>query len=66
MYKELKKEIINWLLEHENEWQRVNACVEAFRPYIYNADGNHLIGGAIVSQFISEADKLLYGSNYNK
>ena len=61
MYKELKKEIINWLLENENAWQRVNACHKAFKPYIYNADGNYLIGGEIVSQFISDADKLLYG-----
>ena len=60
MYKELKKAIILWLLDHENEWQRVNACHEAFRPYIYNADGNYLIGGEIVSKFISNADKLLY------
>ncbi len=61
MYKELKKEILNWLLEHENEWQRVNACNEVFRPYIYNAAGNYLIGGKIVSDFISAADKLIYG-----
>ena len=25
MYKELKAEILKWLLEHEKEWQRVNA-----------------------------------------
>lgn len=61
MYKELKKAIMNWLLENENQWQRVNACREAFRPYIYDADGNHLIGGEIVSKFITDADKLLYG-----
>lgn len=60
MYKELKKEIFIWLLEHENEWQRLNACREAFRPYIYNEDGNYLIGGEIVSNFIKEADNLLY------
>ena len=61
MNKELKKAIILWLLGHEYEWQRVNACYEAFRPYIYNVDGNYLIGGEIVSNFISQADKLLYG-----
>lgn len=62
MYKELKKAIIDWLLEHENEWQRVNSCHDAFREYIYNAQGNYLIGGETVSNFISAADKLLYGS----
>lgn len=61
MYKELKKAIILWLLDHENEWQRVNACHKEFRPYIYNADGNYLIGGEEVANFISQADKLLYG-----
>ena len=61
MYKELKAAIITWLLNNENEWQRVNACHNAFREYIYNASGNYLIGGKVVSDFISDADKLLYG-----
>lgn len=64
MYKELKAEILKWLLDHENEWQRVNTCREVFRQYIYNADGNHIIGGKIVSEFIIEADKLLYGREF--
>ena len=64
MYKELKAEILKWLLEHENEWQRVNKCTEAFRPYIYNSEGNHLIGGDIVASFIVEADELLYGRSF--
>ena len=64
MYKELKEEILRWLLEHENEWQRVNTCKEIFRQYIFNADGNYLIGGQTVSEFITEADKLLYGRSF--
>lgn len=60
MYKELKKEIIMWLLEHENEWCRVNACREAFKEYIYNSEGNYLIGGKDVLDFIDAADDLLY------
>ena len=64
MYKELKAEILKWLLEHENEWQRVNACRVAFKQYIFNADGNYLIGGQTVSEFITEADKLLYGRSF--
>ena len=64
MYKELKAEILKWLLEHENEWQRVNACREAFKQYIFNADGNYLIGGQTVSEFITEVDKLLYGRSF--
>ena len=61
MHKDLKKAIVNWLLDNENAWQRTNACHHEFRPYIYNSDGNYLIGGQEVSEFIHEADKLLYG-----
>ena len=61
MYKELKQAIINWLLKNENQWQRVNACTEAFREYIYRKSGNYLIGGESVAEFIKAADKLIYG-----
>ena len=60
MHKELKKEIIKWLLENENEWQRLNSCKEEFRNYIYDNKGNYLIGGEDVSNFIREADDLIY------
>lgn len=60
MPKELKAAIIKWLLENENQWQRVNACTEAFREYIYNKNGNYLIGGESVAEFIRAADKLIY------
>lgn len=60
MCKELKKAIINWLLDNENRWQRVNECTEEFREYIYNSDGNYLIGGQEVAKFIREADILIY------
>ena len=58
---ELKKAIINWLLENENQWQRINACRENFRNYIYDNSGNHVIGGEVVSEFITKADKLIHG-----
>ena len=64
IHKELKAEILKWLLEHENIFNRVNACIEEFKPYIYKADGNYLIGGQAVSEFITEADKLLYGRSF--
>ena len=60
MQKELKKEIIKWLLENENKWQRLNSCKEEFRNYIYDDKGNYLIGGEDVSSFIKEADDLIY------
>lgn len=58
MSKELKTAIIKWLLENENPWQRVNACTEAFREYIYNKSGNYLIGGEAVAEFIKAADTM--------
>ena len=58
---ELKKAIVDWLFENKNEWQRVSACIEYFRSYIYKADGNYLIGGEEVSKFIKNADKLIFG-----
>lgn len=61
MYKELKKQILEWLLEHENTFNRTNACREEFRQYIFNADGNFIIGGDVVSDFITRADALIYG-----
>lgn len=61
IHKELKKVILNWLLENENIWQRINACHEEFKAYIYDGDGNYLIGGKEVSEFINKADALIYG-----
>jgi hypothetical protein len=60
MYLELKKAIIEWLIDNKNAWQRVNACHEEFRQYIYDKSGNYIIGGQVVSEFIRDADKLLY------
>lgn len=60
MYKELKQQIVDWLFEHENEWQRTNACVKTFREYIYNSEGDHLIGGEDVYNFIRSVEDLIY------
>lgn len=64
MRNDLKKAIILWLLENGNVFGRLNACVEHFRPYIYDATGNHLeFGGEDTYNFICAADKLLYDRN---
>lgn len=63
MYKELKKAILLWLLENEDQWQRVNSCTENFKEYIYNKEGNYLIGGKNVADFITAADKLIYNKD---
>ena len=61
MNKELKKAILIWLYENEERWQRSNSCSKEFREYIYNKEGNFLIGGEDILNFIRNADKLLYG-----
>lgn len=58
--RELKKTIIDWLFDNYNVWQRVNACHDAFRQYIYDSEGNYIIGGKDVSDFISRIDKALF------
>lgn len=61
MYKELKKAILQWLLDNENQFSRVTSCKDYFRQYIYNDAGEYIIGGLNTAKFIEEADKLLYG-----
>lgn len=56
---ELKKAIVNFIFDNSNEFQIINATVNNFKLYIYNDQGNFLIGGEQVSEFISEAIKLL-------
>ena len=56
---ELKKAIVNFIFDNSNEFQIINATKNNFRLYIYNDQGNFLIGGEQVSEFISEAIKLL-------
>lgn len=59
MKKELKQAIINFIFEHENEFQLINVTIEKFRPYIYDNSGKYLIGGQDVSEFISKAINLI-------
>lgn len=63
MHLELKRAIVNWLIDNKNEWQRTNSCCTKFRQYIYDDKGEYIIGGEEVSAFISFADKLIYGGN---
>lgn len=57
--KELKKCIILWLLENENVFNRLNACIEHFKLYIYTPEGQFLIGGEDVYNYIKELEKLI-------
>ena len=59
MRKELKQAIINYIFENEKEFQINNSVIEKFRPYIYDGEGNYLIGGEEVAEFIDKAIKLI-------
>ena len=59
MNQELKKQIVLWMLDNSTEFQLVIACMGKFRPYIFDADGNFLLGGEKVATFIEQQDKLL-------
>lgn len=58
---ELKKAILDWLIENEHAWQRTNACVRNFSNYIYDNNGYYIIGGKEVVDFIHDAEKLIWG-----
>ena len=58
VYLDLKKQIIAWYLDNLNEFQRSNACREEFREYIYDKNGNYLVGGQAVSDFIDHVERL--------
>ncbi len=62
MYRELKRAILRYLLEHEKNEDRKELCEAEFSPYIWNVKDPKrvLIGGEEVRDFISRADILLY------
>lgn len=54
MNQELKNAIIKAVQANADDFQLVNNTVEHFRQYIYTKDGNHLIGGEEVYNFIKD------------
>jgi hypothetical protein len=59
MNNELKKAIINYILDNEKEFQIINTTVNNFRAYIYDDKGSHLIGGKEVHDWICTMIPLL-------
>ncbi len=59
MNRKLKRAIIEWIFNNENEFQLVNTCHENFRQFIYTEKGDYCFGGGEVSDFIKDAIKLL-------
>ena len=59
MNKQLKQGIINFIFENEKVFQLQSITIGNFKQYIYNSQGNYLIGGEEVAEFIGKAVKLL-------
>lgn len=55
----LQKAIMDWLFEHRELFGLKQGATQEFRAYIYDADGQYLIGGARVNGFISKAIELI-------
>ena len=59
MQYQLMQAIFNYLIDNRNGFNLHNATTEQFKPYIYDDQGNYLIGGEQVGQFISDAIELI-------
>lgn len=58
MKKELKDAIIKAVQDNIDQFQNINYITDKFRAYIYDENGNYLIGGEEVAVFIQEFIKL--------
>jgi len=56
---QIKKQIINYIFENQDEFQLTNATINNFREYIYNKEGNYLTGGELIANFIRKAIDLI-------
>lgn len=56
---ELKKAIIEYMIENIEQFQLVNATTQKFRQYIFTPEGDYCIGGQYVSNFISAFESLI-------
>lgn len=53
IHPELKRDIIDYILENINTFNLNNLVTENFREYIYDSNGDYLINGKNISDFIS-------------
>lgn len=58
---ELKKAIVEHIFNNLDEFNIINATVDKFRAYIYDSEGEYLVGGREVSEFIKQAIDLIRG-----
>ena len=57
--RELIRNIMLWIIENEEDVQIKNNCVNNFKDYIYNKNGDYWIGGEQIDNFIYEQIDLL-------
>lgn len=55
----LMQTIFNYIIENHDEFNLVNATVNEFRLYIYDGEGEYLIGGEQVYEFITDSVYLI-------
>jgi hypothetical protein len=56
---ELKKAIVDYIIDNLTEFSLHNSTTNKFRAYIFDSEGEYLIGGERVSEFIDKSIKLL-------
>lgn len=56
---ELKKAICEWICDNISEFQIYTACTKKFRNYIFDDEGNYLIGGEAIADFCNNAIDLI-------
>lgn len=59
MNKELKKAIVDFMFEHDKDYQLVNNTKEEFRQYIYTPKGEYCFGGKEVGEFVNNVEKIV-------
>lgn len=56
---ELKQHIIKYIFDNKDDFQLTNATIKHFHNYIYDSNGEYLIGGELIAGFIKKAIDLI-------
>jgi hypothetical protein len=56
---QLKKAIIDYIIENYNLFGRLRHTIDKFNRYIFDENGDYLIGGKEVIEWIESIDKLI-------
>ena len=56
---ELKQAIVNYIFKNIYDFQIINSTIDQFKNYIYDKEGEYLIGGGDIAKFIKDANNLI-------